>query len=129
MGQGDSKVKRLSKQERDHKTQIKEQMISNRVNEIEEAQRNIMISVNTNALNLTTGIDILKISDIAKNQVQRGGSTLTKSDLIAIIMALTDNNSDIHKLQSLTTNDLNVIIRNIIYDPNRNTRLNHKSIK
>jgi len=119
MGISESKPShRVSKEERKKREEIKTNMVNRRIGEIEEFQESVFQSVNSNSLTTQNGIDMLNISQTVKTQVQRGGNTLTKTDLITIIMILSDKNS-IHQLQSLTVNDLNTIIRNIIYDPKR----------
>ena len=56
----------------------------------------------------------------AEQQMKRGGSNLTKSDLIAIIVALDPQRaSQMYQLNVLKINDLNFIIHSIIYDMRR----------
>lgn len=63
---------------------------------------------------------VVQIAETAKHQLDRGGTTLTKADLIAIILALDPQiRKDFRQLSELTTSDLNAMIRSIIYDPNR----------
>ncbi len=66
-------------------------------------------------------IQTIVVSEKAKQQLNRDGNVLTKTDLIAILMALnpTHNLTDIDKYNSLTTSDLNNIIRLTVYDLNR----------
>lgn len=53
-------------------------------------------------------------------QMQRGSANLTKSDLMAIIIALDPaQSSRMYQLNTLKIGDLNFIIRSIIYDTRR----------
>jgi len=63
---------------------------------------------------------MIKVTETAKKQLGRVGDALTKSDLIAVLIALQPSlNSDIVHLESMTISDLNSMIRSIIYDPSR----------
>jgi hypothetical protein len=65
-------------------------------------------------------VAMIKITEKAKNQLDRGGGPLTKADLVAIIVALQpEMRSQIVKIEAMTTSDLNSTIRGIIYDPSR----------
>lgn len=67
----------------------------------------------------------VNLFDIAEKQLKRGGSALTKHDLISIIIALDlKYNNKIEKLNALNVKDLNLIIRTIIYDSDRYQHIN-----
>lgn len=122
MGQTDSKnVKRLTQTQRKERDQIKHNTLSHRKEEIEKLQRQVVNGSRGNEMvpfkELTT---LLQIGETAKNQLDRGGGALTKSDLVAILIALDPKfRKDIQALNQLTNSDLNSMIRSRIYDPNR----------
>jgi hypothetical protein len=63
-------------------------------------------------------VAMIKVTETAKHQLDRGGGVLTKTDLIAVIVALKPTmRNDIALLNSITVSDLNSMIRSIIYDP------------
>ena len=127
MGQNNSTEvnKRISTSERTKREGVKKEMMNNRLGEIEQFQKNVVNSVSTNALTTQDGIDILLMTEKVKTQVNRGGAALTKADLIAIIVALTKN-INVTQYNNLSVNDLNCIIRNIIYDPKKIQRQQQK---
>lgn len=116
MGQNNSINKRITKDERKQREQTKNRIVQNRVGEIEDFQKNIVNSISNNALTTQDGMDLLLMSEKIKTQVNRGGATLTKTDLIAIIVVLTKN-KDVSRYNNLSISDLNTIIRSIIYNP------------
>lgn len=71
----------------------------------------------------------IQILQTAKEQLQRQGNPLIKSDLIAIIIALDTLDTDekdikINRLKLLNVSDLIVLIRCLIYNPNRYMNIN-----
>lgn len=122
MGQNQTKYKRVSKEDRQTREILKNNMVSDRVKDIENLQGTILKQASDNSSVTTTDVvNILTLTETAKTQVQRGGSVLTKSDLIAIILALDRYQiyDDFQELQRSSVNDLNVIIRSIIYDTSK----------
>lgn len=58
--------------------------------------------------------------ETAKTQLDRGGATLTKADLLAVALALDPRlQSEFESLSQLTLSDLNCLIRSMVYDPQR----------
>jgi hypothetical protein len=100
------------------KAELKEKVVSNRINNINNIQKDSIQSI-------TTHEDLVKtilFTETAKEQLKKGGSSLTKTDLIAIIIMIDLNKmNNLEYLKTLTVNDLNSIIRSIVYDPNRYT--------
>lgn len=61
---------------------------------------------------------IFSITETAKHQLEREGDPLTKTDLVAIVIALNPvYQKHIDTLQKNTMKDLNALIRTIVYDP------------
>ena len=111
---------------------IKENVKTNRVQQIKRKREITSINNNdTNNKNSNNNVilynnDMLvdnmlpSTFDTAEHQMKRGGSNLTKADLIAIIIALDPQQSSrMYQLNVLKINDLNFIIRSIIYDMRR----------
>lgn len=61
---------------------------------------------------------IISVAEAAKVQLDRDGAPLTKTDLIAIVMALQPG-LPLDEMGNNTVKDLNAVIRNIVYDPER----------
>ena len=61
---------------------------------------------------------IISVAEAAKVQLDRDGAPLTKTDLIAIVMALQPG-LPLDEMGNNTVKDLNAVIRNIVYDPDR----------
>jgi hypothetical protein len=124
MGLTESKPERMTAEKREQRETAKATMVVQRKQEINYVQQEILNSMNSNkstALIQTKDmVAMIKVTETAKNQLDRGGSALTKSDLIAIIVALQPSmRKDISRLESVTISDLNSMIRSIIYDPSR----------
>lgn len=61
-----------------------------------------------------------EIAETSKQQLDREGKALTKSDLIAILVALEPSHaSNAHTLSTYSVMDLNALIRIVVYDPSR----------
>lgn len=80
-------------------------------------------SENENAIVTSSNLDVAKQSmlrfiEIANQQLDKKGSNLIKTDLLAIVINL-EPTSNIDELNKLSIPDLNAMIRNIIYDPIR----------
>jgi hypothetical protein len=121
MGLSESKPERLTTEERENRTQTKAIMVKQRQEEIDRVQQQILSSKQSTALIQAKDlVAMIKVTETAKSQLDRGGGVLTKPDLIAIIVALQPAmRNDIARLESLTVSDLNSMIRSIIYDPSR----------
>jgi hypothetical protein len=121
MGLMESKPERLTTEKRDQREQNKAIMVEQRKQEINHVQQQILSSKQSTALiQAKDVVAMIKVTETAKNQLDRGGGVLTKPDLIAIIVAFQPAmRNDIARLESLTVSDLNSMIRSIIYDPSR----------
>lgn len=134
MGATDSKPSRLTKEQRADRENLKNTVINQRKNEIDKLQEDILKS-NTKIIATKDLVNALQIGETAKTQLNRGGNALTKSDLVAIVIAL-DNTyrAQLVQLNQLTISDLNCMIRSIIYDPSRilnndsKSQFKHKSL-
>lgn len=93
---------------------IKTKIVDRRIDDIDTFQKYI----NSDSYHSPNTSSILTATNIAKEQVKRRGKALTKTDLIAIITSLDPSKlMAVYELRSLTVDELNVLIRNIIYDP------------
>jgi len=121
MGLSESKPERLTTEKREQREQNKTIMVEQRKQEINYVQQEILGSNQSTALIKTKDlVAMIKVTETAKNQLDRGGGVLTKPDLIAIIVALQpEARNDIARLESVTVSDLNSMIRSMIYDPSR----------
>lgn len=121
---GSSHAKQSNKSAQDINT-IKENVKTARVEQIRKKRETINATNSNNSVvlyNADTLVDNMLPSTLntAEQQMKRGGSNLTKSDLIAIIVALDPQRaSQMYQLNVLKINDLNFIIRSIIYDMRR----------
>jgi hypothetical protein len=124
MGLSESKPERLTTEKREQRETAKAVMVEQRKQEINHVQQEILNSANskqsTALIQAKDLVAMIKVTETAKHQLDRGGNVLTKSDLIAIIIALQpEMRKDIARLESVTVSDLNSMIRSIIYDPSR----------
>ena len=81
-------------------------------------ERSVMVVGDTKM----TAIQFINATEAAKVQLDRGGGPFTKTDLVAIAMALSTSNGNkvtIESLRALTIPDLNAYIRTVVYDPSR----------
>ena len=121
MGLSESKPERLTTEKREQRQTAKTIMVEQRKQEINHVQQQILNSKESTALiQAKDVVAMIKVTETAKNQLDRGGGVLTKPDLIAIIVALQPTTgNDIARLESFTVSDLNSMIRSIIYDASR----------
>lgn len=121
MGLSESKPERLTTERREQREQNKVIMVEQRKQEINHVQQEFLNSMQSTAVIKSKDlVAMIKVTETAKNQLDRGGSVLTKPDLIAIIVALqSTTRNDIARLESVNVSDLNSMIRSIIYDPSR----------
>ena len=135
MGLNESKPEIVTKEKRVEREKAKVAICEERKQQIDNVQKQLLeTSVNSNAIvNQKDIVNMIKITEKAKHQLDRVGSVLTKSDLVAIIIALNPElKTNISQLESLTVSDLNSMIRTIIYDPSRvvkNTKEDVKEMK
>jgi len=135
MGLNESKPEIMTKEKRVEREKAKVAICEERKQQIDNVQKQLLeTSVKSNAIvNQKDIVNMIKITEKAKHQLDRVGSVLTKSDLVAIIIALNPElKTNISQLESLTVSDLNSMIRTIIYDPSRvvkNTKEDVKEMK
>ena len=102
------------------KAQLKEKVVSTRIESINNIQKDSIQSITTHEELVKT----ILFTETAKEQLKKGGSALTKTDLIAIIIKMDLNKMNhLEYLKTLTVNDLITIIRSIIYDLNKSSNL------
>ena len=100
------------------KALLKEKVVICRIENINNVQKNSIQTITTHEELVKT----ILFTETAKEQLKKGGSSLTKTDIIAIIIMIDLNKmNNLEYLKTLTVNDLNTIIRSIIYDTNRYT--------
>jgi hypothetical protein len=126
-----NKPNRLNKTDREIVKKNRLSFISLRKNEITNIETQIQneaIQQIKNSSNNQVGLQVLTdvntttaILQTTKKQLDRKGLPLTKTDLIAIIIALDPikYSGNINALNDNTVVDLNTAIRLIIYDPSR----------
>ena len=123
---GNEVSREQTKVSKGEKETIKKVVMQDRITNIDNLQEDMIESIKSGRI--TTREELVNsvfYTETAKEQIKKGGSSLTKVDLIAIILLIEINKNDISEkhslesLKSLTVNDLNSIIRSIIYDPNR----------
>ena len=130
MGLSESKPARLTTEEREYRKQTKATIVKQRQEEIDRIQKDMIESIrstqSTAIINPKDLVTMIKVTETAKHQLDRGGDVLTKSDLVAIIVALQPAmRNDISRVESFTVSDLNSMIRSMIYDPSRVTKSVH----
>jgi hypothetical protein len=118
MGLTESKPERLTTEERTSREVSKQTIAQQRKQEITNLQQSI---VSERALvNPADIVRMVKVTETAKTQLDRVGNALTKSDLVAIVIALDSTmRNRLEELESMRVTDLNSLIRSIIYDPKR----------
>lgn len=113
---GNNTSRKTTKQTREQKQYVRDELVQKRVDQIERFQEQILVSGENQQLSVRDQVDLLGATEIAKAQVQRGDAALTKADLVAIVLRL-KNEIDINRYAQLTVKDLNVLIRSLIYAP------------
>lgn len=115
MGQAES-TKRMTKEDRQAKEFQKQKVVTQQVQKIHQAQEDLWNQAKSGSLvSYQDFHKMMQIGETAKAQLSKGGATLTKSDLIAVIIRL-DPSVNMKKLQMATVSDLNTMIRCIIYN-------------
>jgi len=118
MGNAESLDESTPKINSKDKALLKEKVVSTRIESINNVQKDSIQTITTHEELVKT----ILFTETAKEQLKKGGSSLTKTDLIAIIIMIDLNKmNNLEYLKTLTVNDLNTIIRSIIYDTNRYT--------
>jgi hypothetical protein len=116
MGLNESKPKQLTSEERDVREAAKNSMVQQRKADIDRVQSQMVNAV----VEVKDIVAMVKVTETAKAQLDRGGGVLTKADLVAVIVGLEPSMRDqIPMLEAMRVIDLNAVIRSIIYDPKR----------
>jgi len=121
---------RKTKQQREQTNATRTAVIQMRKDEINQFQSGLMAATVEQIRNGASNEQALitmehmkkmnELADISRQQLDREGKNLTKSDLIAIIVALEPAQScHMQALSSYSVADLNSLIRVIVYNPNR----------
>lgn len=143
MGLSESTPVRLNTEQREDREKSKKMIAEQRKFQIEQVQKQLLNgngngNMNGNGVLIETKdlISVIKVSEKAKTQLDRGGSALTKADLIAVLISLQpENRNKIAQIETLTVSDINSMIRSIIYDPSRlikynsNNSANHSNLQ
>ncbi len=104
---------RVSKDEKERRKDVQNHIIHQRKSEISAVENHVVSQVqDINVLK-----EVIQATTYAQNQLDRGGKPFNKGDLVAIIVALDNKQvSNIDKLNGYRIEDLNALIRCIIYD-------------
>jgi hypothetical protein len=104
---------RVSKDEKERRKDVQKHIIHQRKSEISAVENHVVSQVqDINVLK-----EVIQATTYAQNQLDRGGKPFNKGDLVAIIVALDNKQvSNIDKLNSYRIEDLNALIRCIVYD-------------
>ena len=117
MGLTDSKPE-LTSGEREKRDNAKISMAAQRKAEIDSIQQKYVSE--TAIVDAKEAAIFFRVTEKAKQQLDRQGDILVKADLIAILVALDPElKSQFQKLDGMRVTDLNSLIRSIIYDPKR----------
>lgn len=112
MGSSSSKTQRVDET-------LKHQMVDERIHQINRLNSHLS-SNNEESNELGIIYPSVPLLDIAKTQMERRDKPLTKADLMSIIMALEpEKRLNICELNKLTVKELTLMMRLIIYDPER----------
>ncbi len=116
-----NQASRTNKDERSRRESISHQVVNKRMEQVHQVESQLMDHARSNPNVSNEEIKrMMKATEYAKNQLDRGGKPLTKTDLVTIILALDISKIDeLDNLQSLRLEDLNTMIRCLIYDPRR----------
>lgn len=103
--------------------EVAQQVIFQRKAEIESVQQQLLENVQNQSGASNSNVNVketIMITEHAKSQLDRGGKPFNKMDLITIILAIDPNQmTHMNRLESLRIEDLNALIRTLIYDVNR----------
>ncbi len=137
MGAKGSTIKR-STQSRYENDRAKEKEIERVKKNVETFQQSIMKPTPVSSTEIQRSnpnqMKMLRASLVAQEQLSRGGSALTKPDLVAILTFLKsiDSKDPPEKIAEyasiLSVNDLIVAIRTIVYDPFKLTQVTKATI-
>ncbi len=115
---GAQQSSRVNKDEKDRRKNVQNHIISQRKEEISAIQNHVVSNaVKEGMLDVKVIKEVIQATTHAQNQLERGGKPFNKGDLVAIIIALDNKQvNNIDKLNSYRIEDLNALIRVIVYD-------------
>ncbi len=120
---------RVSKDEKNRRKDVQNHIINQRKSEINAIENHVVSNGNSSTQDIK---QVIQATTYAQNQLDRGGKPFNKGDLVAIIVALDNKQvSNIDKLNGYRIEDLNALIRCIIYDmknfvPNANNMITNE---
>ncbi len=120
---------RVSKDEKERRKDVQNHIINQRKSEINAIENHVVSNGNSSTQDIK---QVIQATTYAQNQLDRGGKPFNKGDLVAIIVALDNKQvSNIDKLNGYRIEDLNALIRCIIYDmknfvPNANNMITNE---
>ena len=105
--------------EQKQQSQLKnEELISSKKNKLLSLKSNINNALVPASTDVGSCSGFSYLVNISLNQLDREGKNLIKADLIATIIALEPQRaSNLFDIQNMSNQDLNILIRSIIYDP------------
>lgn len=115
MGAKQSTSSRVNKDEKERRKNVQNHIISQRKEEISAIENHVLS--NSGVQDVKVLKEVIQATTYAQNQLERGGKPFNKGDLVAIIVALDNQQvNNIDKLNCYRIEDLNALIRVIIYD-------------
>jgi hypothetical protein len=111
---GAQQSSRVSKDEKERRKNVQNHILSQRKEEISAIENHVL---SQGVQDVKVLKEVIQATTYAQNQLERGGKPFNKGDLVAIIVALDNQQvNNIDKLNCYRTEDLNALIRVIIYD-------------
>lgn len=107
----------VSKVDKEHRKNVQNHIIIQRKEEINAIENHVISQVQSGNVNVQNVKQVIQATTYAQNQLDRGSKPLNKGDLVAIIIAIDNKRvNDLDNLNNLRIEDLNALIRVIIYD-------------
>jgi hypothetical protein len=101
--------------ENERRKNVQNHIISQRKEEISAIENHVISNAGVQDVKVLK--EVIQATTYAQNQLERGGKAFNKGDLVAIIVALDNQQvNNIDKLNCYRIEDLNALIRVIIYD-------------
>ena len=115
MGAKQSTSTHVSKDEKERRKNVQNHIITQRKEEIKGIENHVLSNAGVQDVKVLK--EVIQATTYAQNQLDRGGKPFNKGDLVAIIIALDNKQvNNIDKLNTYRIEDLNALIRVIIYD-------------
>lgn len=107
----------VSKDDKERRKNVQNHIITQRKEEINAIENHVISQVQSGNVNVQNVKQVIQATTYAQNQLDRGSKPLNKGDLVAIIIAIDNKRvNDLDNLNNLRIEDLNALIRVIIYD-------------